>query len=208
MATAQRPPLVPAVRAAFERRTGPGRALADDAERVARACHAMAARFHQGGKLIVFGNGGAATDAQHIAVEFVHPAIVGKRALPAVSLTNDCAALTGIARAEGFDAVFATQLRPLAAPADIALGLSRDGRCPNVLRGLETARGLGLLTIALVGAGGGDIAGSPAVDHALVARADDPCVVKEVHVTVYHVLWELVHVFIEQPGLLEGKDTR
>jgi D-sedoheptulose 7-phosphate isomerase len=188
--------------AAFARREAPGRLLADDAARLADACHAMAVRFHQGGKLLVFGNGGASTDAQHIAVEFVHPVIVGKRALPAMSLLGDVATVTGVARAAGFDEVFAHQLRRLGAPADIALGLSVDGRCANVLRALEVAHERGLLTVALLGGDGGPIAASPAVDHALVACSDDPRIVKEVHTTAYHVLWELVHVFFEQPGLL------
>jgi D-sedoheptulose 7-phosphate isomerase len=187
---------------AFSRRVAPARALVEDAERVARACHDMAVRFHRGGKLVVFGNGGPATDAQHVAVEFVHPVIVGKRALQAVSLTNDVPTLTGVANRIGFEEVFAHQLRLLGTPADVALGISSDGRCENVLRGLEVARDMGMLTIALTGGDGGKIAPSPAVDHALVVASDDPLVVKEVHVTVYHVLWELVHVFFEQPGLL------
>ncbi|MEU0151335.1 D-sedoheptulose-7-phosphate isomerase [Micromonospora fulviviridis] len=198
----------PAVDRAFARRVAPAEALAGDAEQVARACYEMSQRFHRGGKLVVFGNGGPATDAQHIVVEFVHPVIVGKRALPAVSLTNDAATLTGIARAEGFDEVFAAQLRLLAAPQDIAIGLSVDGRCVNVRRGLETARHLGLLTVALVGGDGGDIAREATADHLVVARSDDPCIVKEVHVTVYHLLWELVHVFFEQAGLLEPEEVR
>jgi D-sedoheptulose 7-phosphate isomerase len=159
----------------------------------------MAARFRAGGQLLVFGNGTAATDAQHIAVEFVHPVIVGKRALPAVALTSDVATLTGIGRDSGFDAVFAEQVRVLGRPADIALGVSPDGNCVNVLRGLEAARDLGLLTVALVGSDGGDTARRGTVDHVLVARADDPLVVKELQVTTYHVLWELAHVFLEQP---------
>jgi len=154
-----------AVEAAFARRVSPGRALADDAERMAQACHDMAVHFHGGGKLIVFGNGGAATDAQHVVVEFVHPVIVGKRALPAISLTNDPATLTGIARTDGFDEVFAAQLHLLATPQDIALGISADGGCGNVLRALETAKDLGLLTVALLGGDGGDIARSGKVDH-------------------------------------------
>src|SRR5690606_7280562 len=85
----------------FARRTPPGRALAQDAGRVATACHAMAVRLHRGGKVLVFGTGAAATDAQHIAVEFVHPVIVGKRALPATSLTNDVATVTGLATERG-----------------------------------------------------------------------------------------------------------
>jgi len=188
--------------AAFARRAAAGRLLAAEAENIARACHDMAVRFHRGGKLIVFGNGVQATDAQHVSVEFVHPVIVGKRALPAMTLTGDVATITGVARRDGFAEVFAHQLRHLAAPADIALGVTPDGRCQNVRRGLEAGRELGLLTIALAGGGGGDLAASRAVDHLLLAGSEDPLVVKEVHVTVYHVLWELVHVFFEQPGLL------
>ena len=176
--------------------------LADQAGVVAQACHDMAARFHQGGTLLVFGTGGSATDAQHVAVEFVHPVIVGKRALPAVSLTCDVATVTGIAAREGLAAVFAHQIQVLAAPSDIALGLSSDGRDPSVLAGLEAARAAGLLTVALAGRDGGPIAASPAVDHVLVARSDDPRIVKETQVTAYHILWELVHVFLEQPGVL------
>ncbi|MFE3454737.1 SIS domain-containing protein [Nonomuraea sp. NPDC059194] len=189
----------------FARRVGPARGLAEDAEKVARACHDMATRFHSGGRLIVFGNGEAATDAQHIAVEFVHPVIVGKRALPSFSLTGDVATITGIASETGFEDVFAHQLRHLAAPQDMALGVSTDGDCANVLEALETAKELGLLTLALVGGDGGQIARSTAVDHVLIARSADPRVVKEVHVTTYHILWELVHVFFEQPGVLDPK---
>jgi len=201
-------PVYPAVQRAFARRIAPAEALAGDAAHVARACYEMAVRFHRGGKLIVFGNGGPATDAQHVVVEFVHPVIVGKRALPAISLTNDAATLTGIARAEGFDEVFAAQLRLLASPEDIALGLSVDGRCANVRRGLVTARDLGLLTVGLVGGDGGDITRDAVAEHVVVARTEDPCIVKEVHVTIYHILWELVHVFFEQPGLLEPAVVR
>ncbi len=186
----------------FELRSGPARELASQAGAVAAACHAMAVRFHRGGKLIVFGAGGASTDAQHVAVEFVHPVIVGKRALPAISLTTDLATVTGIAETAGVAAIFAHQVRLLADPADIALGISADGKSASVLAGLEAAKDLGLLTIALVGGDGGRIGASPAVDHVLSAASDDPRVVKEIHVTTYHILWELVHVFFEQPGVL------
>lgn len=186
----------------FERRAQPVRDFAAKAAVVADACHQMALRFHQGGKLVVFGTGGSSTDAQHVAVEFVHPVIVGKRALPAISLTSDVATVTGIAARDGMAAIFSHQLRYLAAPADIALGISADGNCSSVLAGLLTARELGMLTIALVGGDGGAIAVSPAVDHLLVTSSSDPRVVKEMQVTTYHVLWELVHVFFEQPGIL------
>src|SRR6266704_2355372 len=174
---------------AFARRGEPMGALAEQADAVASACHAMAVRFHQGGKLVVFGTGAASTDAQHVAVEFVHPVIVGKRALPAISLTTDVATVTGIAEREGMDAIFSHQLRYLATPGDIALGICATGHCGSVVAGLATAGELGLLTIALTGREG-------------LADSDDPRVVKEMHVTMYHLLWELVHVFLEQPGTL------
>jgi len=151
---------------------------------------------------VVFGNGGPSTDAQHVAVEFVHPVIVGKRALPALSLTADVATVTGVANRVGLEDVFAHQLRIIGEPADIALGISTDGDCVNVRRALETARDLGMLTVALTGGNGGAIAATTGLNHVFIARSTDPRIVKEVHVTTYHVLWELVHVFFEQPGLL------
>jgi D-sedoheptulose 7-phosphate isomerase len=117
-------------------------------------------------------------------------------------LTTDVATVTGIAEQDGVAAIFDHQIRCLADPADIALGISADGNSASVLAGLEAAAELGLLTIALVGGDGGRIAASTAVDHLLVAASSDPRVVKELHVTTYHVLWELVHVFFEQPGVL------
>jgi D-sedoheptulose 7-phosphate isomerase len=174
----------------------------EQAGQVVAACHAMALRFHQGGKLVVFGCGGPSTDAQHVAVEFVHPVIVGKRALPAISLTSDVATVTGVAERDGMGAIFAHQIRFLAEPADIALGISTDGNSPAVLAGLLTAHSRGMLTVALAGQGGGALAANPAVDHLLATSASDPRIVKEMHVTTYHILWELVHVFFEQPGVL------
>jgi len=186
----------------FQRRDEPARHLATQAGAVAAACHAMAVRFHRGGKLVVFGTGGASTDAQHVAVEFVHPVIVGKRALPAIALTTDVATVTGIAERDGVDAIFAHQLRALAGPEDIALGICAEPDSPSVAAGLRAAGELGLLTIALAGGDGGRLASDVSVGHLLVAASSDPRVVKEVHVTTYHILWELVHVFFEQPGVL------
>lgn len=189
-----------AVAAAFERRTAPARHLIDQTEAVANAAFAMAARFHQGAKLLAFGVGPASTDAQHIAVEFVHPVIVGKRAFPAISLTTDIATVTAIAAEAGMAEVFAHQLGKLAEPGDMAIGISADGNCPSVLAGLAAARSLGLLTVALAGHDGGSIVANSAADHVLIAGSADSRVIKEIHVTMYHLLWELVHVFIEQPS--------
>jgi D-sedoheptulose 7-phosphate isomerase len=173
------------------------RSLTVDADVIARTCLAMADRFGRGGKLIAFGAGAQAADAQHVSVEFVHPVIVGKRALPALSLTSDVTTLTGIAGREGPTEIFAHQMRLLADPADIALGISLDGHCPEVVRGLETAHRLGLLTVALVGGGGGELVRSRFVQHVLAIGSADPLLVKEAHVTTCHILWELVHVFLE-----------
>ena len=179
--------------------------FATEAKRIAEACWAMARRFHRGGRLLAFGNGALATDAQHVAVEFVHPVIVGKRALPALALTNDSAAMSSL---RGNDATrspggvpFARQLAVLAREPDIAIGFSGDGRCPNVIEALNTAHGKGLLTIALTGGGGGLLAAA-GLDFCFVVPDDDPLVVQETHETLYHVLWELVHVYFEHEGLL------
>jgi D-sedoheptulose 7-phosphate isomerase len=184
---------------AFDRRTAPVEALAQDATALALACRDMAARFSRGGRLLVFGNGAGATDAQHVAVEFVHPVIVGKRALPALSLVSDAATLMGVAARRGLDGVYAHQVEVLGRPDDIALGLSGDGRCANVRAGLRAAREKGQLTIALLGGDGGEVLARGEADHCLVVGSGDPLVVKEGHVTVYHLLWELVHVFFESP---------
>jgi len=152
--------------------------------RIALACHAMARAFARGGTLIPFGKGPAATDAAHVAVEFMHPVIVGKRALPALAPTNDPTGGSSLAR--------------LGRPDDIALGLVHGAEDPAVTEFLDAARERGLLTIALTGAGG-----APPADHAFVVPSDDPQLVQEVQETVYHVLWELVHVFFEHPGLLD-----
>ena len=142
----------------------------------------MAARFGRGGTLFAFGSGLSASDAQHVAVEFVHPVVVGKRALPALALAGDVA--------------FDHQLRQLSGPNDIALGFSVTGADPEVVQALAAASEMGLLTVALTGA-------APlAADHCIVVPADDPLLVREMHVTAYHLLWELVHVFFEHPGVL------
>jgi D-sedoheptulose 7-phosphate isomerase len=170
-----------------------------EAEQIAQACWAMARRFHQGGRLLAFGNGAWATDAQHISVEFVHPVIVGKRALPALALTNDSATLSIINTQE---AVFVRQLRVLARPQDIAIGFSPDGNCVNVLAALDEARQRGLLTLGLDGGDGGQMQ-QAALDFRFIVPAHDPMVIQETHETLYHVLWELVHIFFEHEGMLK-----
>jgi D-sedoheptulose 7-phosphate isomerase len=192
--------LAAAALASFERRHGPVAGIAADATSVALACREMADRFQSGGRLLVFGTGGGATDAEHIAVEFVHPVIVGKRALPALSLASDSATITGIAADRGPDEIFSHQIETLGRPRDMALGLCAGGDGFAVQRGLEAARQAGMLTIALVGGDGGHIASEQIANFCLAVASNDRHVVKEGHVTTYHLLWELVHVFFDTPG--------
>jgi len=171
-----------------------------EAEQIAQACWAMARRFHQGGRLLAFGNGALATDAQHVAVEFVHPVIVGKRALPALALTNDSATLSSQNDGEA-ETPFVRQVKALARSSDIALGFSLDGNSVNVVAALEAAKQKGLLTLGLTGGDGGLFA-MIALDFCFVVHNDDPLVIQETHETLYHILWELVHIFFEHEGLL------
>jgi D-sedoheptulose 7-phosphate isomerase len=174
----------------------------EQAGRIAEACWSMARRFRQGGRLLAFGNAAWATDAQHVAVEFVHPVIVGKRALPALALTNDSATISGLMAGGDADHSFARLLRVLARPQDIAMGFSRDGSCANVALALAAARQMDLLTLGLAGGDGGLLQQAP-LDFCFVVQSRDPFVIQETHETLYHILWELVHIYFEHEGLLQ-----
>jgi D-sedoheptulose 7-phosphate isomerase len=190
------------VEARFEKSTTiPEVFFTSQAERIAQACWSMARRFHQGGRLFALGHGAAATDAQHVSVEFVHPVIVGKRALPALALTNDSATLSGLMSGGATEQSFASQLYVLARPYDIAMGFARDENCPGIIEALTTARHKGLLTLFLLGQHTGKQTMSENADFSFVVPSDDPLVIQETHETLYHILWELVHIFFEHEGL-------
>ncbi|MGH2701143.1 MAG: D-sedoheptulose-7-phosphate isomerase [Actinomycetota bacterium] len=175
----------------------------EEAPRLAQLCHALANRFVRGGRLLAFGVGPAATDAQHISVEFVHPVIVGKRALPALALVNDGPSTIGMALSDN-RFFLARQLATLARPEDIAVGLIHgpdDSGADAVTAALEQAVALGLLSVELTGPGSGRVPGAASFGVA----SEDPFLVQEVHETLYHVLWELVHVFFDHKGLLEDR---
>ena len=157
--------------------------FASESERIARLCHRMAERFITGGRLLAVGRGPAArSDARHVAVEFVHPVIVGKRALPALALTGD-----GVTLCE--------QLRVVARADDLVIGFGDDADV-DVMEALAAARTTGCLTVAFAELG---------AEWELVPLDSDPFVRQELAETCYHVLWELVHVFFEHRGLLEGR---
>jgi D-sedoheptulose 7-phosphate isomerase len=172
-----------------------------EAEQVSQACLAMARRFHRNGRLMAFGAGNAVTDAQHISVEFVHPVIVGKRALPALALGTDMASTVGLAMSAGWQKVYAQQIATLGRAEDIALGIDPFGNDAAVLAGLAAARTKGALTIGLTGGDGGLFAKTP-LDFCFIVRSNDVALIQETHEILYHVLWELVHVLFEHKGLL------
>jgi D-sedoheptulose 7-phosphate isomerase len=173
------------------------RAEADSVEALARV---MANAFEAGGRLYVMGNGGGATDAQHVAVEFSHPIIEKRRRLPAVALTTDSALLTAISNDRDFAKVFGDQLRMLARPRDMALALSTSGQSPNLVHGLTVARDLGLVTIAFTGKDGGRLAGL--ADYAFVVPSFSIHRIQETHVALYHIVWDLVHVALGEDDVI------
>jgi D-sedoheptulose 7-phosphate isomerase len=158
-----------------------------EADRIARLCHAMAERFARDGRLIAAGLAPAArSDVRHVAVEFVHPVIVGKRALPALGLTGESGSVT-------------RELELICEPDDIVIVFGEPGDGPELEAGLAAARARGALTIAFAPLG---------AEWTLQPPSADPFVRQELTETLYHVLWELVHVFFEHRGLLRGRTQR
>jgi D-sedoheptulose 7-phosphate isomerase len=166
------------------------RLVTEQAEQVAAAARLLADTLQEGGKILLFGNGGSAADAQHLAAEFVNRFRIERPPLAAIALTTDTSILTSIANDYDFLEVFAKQVRALGRPEDVALGLSTSGNSGNVVRGLEAARQMGLKTLALSGGEGGPVAA--AADMAIVVPSQSTPRVQEVHITIGHVLCDLV----------------
>ena len=166
------------------------RFLAEQGEQVVAAARMLAQVLRAGGKVFIFGNGGSAADAQHLAAEFINRFEIERPPLGAVALTTDTSVLTSIANDYDFDQVFAKQLRGLGRAGDLAWGISTSGTSANVVRAFKTARELGLKTLALCGREGGALAGL--ADIALVVPSFSTPRIQEVHLTIGHVLCELV----------------
>ena len=171
-----------------------------EADRIEALVRAMAARFSSGGRLYVMGNGGSATDAQHISLEFFHPIVAKRKPLPAIALTADQALLTAISNDRDFAKVFADQLRVLARPGDMALAVSTSGKSPNLVQALETARELGLLTIAFTGKDGGRL--PDLAEYCFIVPSFSIHRIQEAHVTLYHIVWDLVHVALGEDDVI------
>lgn len=161
-----------------------------NAEAVARAAELIISSVRSGGKVLTFGNGGSAADAQHIAAELVNRLNYDRPPIAAVALTTDTSILTSVGNDSSFDELFERQLRALGRPGDVGLAISTSGNSPNVLRAVDAARELGIRTIALTGRDGGKLAN--AVDVALVVNAGSTQRIQETHITIAHVLCELV----------------
>jgi len=159
-------------------------------ETTAAAAAAISASLRQGGKVLVFGNGGSAADAQHMATELVGRFIRERRGYAALALTTDGCVMTSVSNDFGYDRVFERQVEALGRPGDVALGITTSGSSASVVRALEAARSLKLTTIALTGRDGG-AAGRAANLHINVPSDATPRV-QEVHMTLLHVICDLV----------------
>jgi phosphoheptose isomerase len=156
--------------------------------------------LHSGGKLLFFGNGGSAADAQHIAAEFVGRFVAERRGLPAMALTTDSSILTAVSNDYGFERIFARQIEAFGRPNDVAIGISTSGNSPNVLEGIKEAKKFHLKTVGLSGKDGGELA--KVVDLAITVGSKSTARIQECHITIGHLLCELV-----EAELVESKSS-
>lgn len=171
---------------------------------ILRAAAMVSASMARGGKWLIFGNGGSASDAQHLATEMtgrLHK--IERRGLPAVALTTDSSALTSIANDYSFETVFSRQVEALGRRGDVALGITTSGNSPNVLRGLGQAKALGLATLAFSGKGGGAVAKARGVDLCLTVPTEFTPHVQECHIALGHMVCFLVERDLLKRGFIK-----
>ena len=165
--------------------------LRDNLETLMQAIDAIVAAFKTGNKLLLFGNGGSAADAQHIAAEFTNRFLIERPPLPALALTTDTSALTAIANDYDYSQIFVKQIKALGKAGDIALAISTSGNSANVLEAIETCRQLKIATVGLTGGNGGKMVGK--VDYLLRAsEGKNSPRIQETHILVGHVICEIV----------------
>ncbi len=150
----------------------------------------MARTFDAGHKVVLFGNGGSAADAQHVAAELVGRFMMARNALPAIALTTDTSILTSIGNDFAFDQVFVRQIEALVQAGDLAVGISTSGNSPNILGGITAARQKGATTLGFTGLGGGKL--KDLADICFCAPSDRTARIQEAHITVWHALCEVV----------------
>ena len=171
-----------------------------NADGIGQLCQAMAQRFREGKRLFVMGNGGSACDALHVAVEFKHPIIEKRRALPAEALMADIATVSAISNDLDFSRVFVNQLRLSGQPGDMALAISTSGKSPNLIYAIEAARGLGMMTIAFAGKDGGRF--KEVAEYCLTVPSFSIHRIQEVHATLIHVMWDMIHVALGEEDVI------
>jgi len=162
------------------------------AEALETMSRAMAERFQRGGRLFVMGNGGSLCDALHMCVEFNHPIIEKRLAFPVIPLMTDIATMTAIGNDIDFTRIFVNQLRLLSRPGDMAMVFSTSGKSPNLIYALQAAREREILTIAFAGKDGGRF--PEIADYCFIVPSYSIHRIQEVHATVVHVVWDLVHI--------------
>ena len=167
------------------------RAIADTlTDDIDRAIGMVRASYQNGGKLLLMGNGGSAGDAQHIAAELVGRYKRERKSVPAIALTVDTSALTAIGNDYGFDEVFSRQIEGLAREGDAILAISTSGNSKNVIRGVEQAKSMGVVTIGLLGKAGGQL--KDLVDCSIVVPSSETARIQEAHITIGHILCEIL----------------
>jgi len=164
------------------------------AEKLLEVGRIIANALKEGNKVLLFGNGGSAADAQHIAAEIVGRFKKERRGLPAIALTTDTSILTAVGNDYGFESIFERQIEALCTPGDIAIGISTSGNSPNVIRGLKRAHDLGATTIALTGRNGGKVV--EIAHYSFVVPSYDTARIQECHITIGHVICEIVEHYL------------
>ena len=157
---------------------------------IVKIVNSIADVLGRGGKLLVFGNGGSSSDAQHMAGELVGRFELERGALPAIALTTDSSVITSISNDYGFNEIFSRQIEALGAPEDIALGISTSGNSENVLAGIRKAKNMKLTTIGFSGGKGGEL--SKMADLCFIAPSSSTPRIQEAHITVIHIICKLV----------------
>lgn len=170
--------------------------ILDNLRRIEEVAIIIAETFRNGGKLLLFGNGGSAADAQHIAAEFVNRFLIEREPLPAIALTTDTSVLTSIGNDYSFDDIFSKQVKAIGRRDDVVLGITTSGNSPNVVKALEAAKGIGIKTIVLTGRDGGKVANI--ADIPLTVSSTKVPRIQEAHGLCGHVLCELVdHILFQ-----------
>ena len=180
--------------------------LIGSAQLIADAARLIIATMRNGGKLIVFGNGGSAADAQHLSAELVGRYRQDRKAFPAIALTTDSSAMTSISNDYGFDAIFSRQLEALGKPGDVVVAISTSGNSPNVLQALATAKKIGIASIALTGKSGGKLRNS--VDVCLCVPSDSTPRIQEAHGLVIHILSGLIETALTSEGMVQQSASK